>query len=219
MMTSTALLLSIVISACSVSLVAANYQDGEFVPSARRAQFHGVRTTWHDLLGRHCPRFGQDRVVAVPLPYPKGHHASDDYKISFSFDHDRLVTHWLRIIGKHAPAAPLVDIELTQRADILTSAKAKVLPVPKYYLRQHQQLLNEFQNSTHWPKHLLVQYHWRHNDALNVNAALYVLFGIGILTSAVMAVNVIVNYQQKLSEFLAHLATESSQAGNVQKAE
>lgn len=41
----------------------------------------------------------------------------------------------------------------------------------------------------------------------------------GILTSAVMAVNVIVNYQQKLSEFLAQLATESSQAGNVQKAE
>lgn len=23
-----------------------------------------VRTTWHDLLGRHCPRFGQDRVVS-----------------------------------------------------------------------------------------------------------------------------------------------------------
>ncbi|DBB10373.1 TPA: hypothetical protein ACH3X3_001930 [Trebouxia sp. C0006] len=41
----------------------------------------------------------------------------------------------------------------------------------------------------------------------------------GILTSAVMAVNVIVNYQQKLSEFLANLAAESSQAGNVQKAE
>ena len=39
---------------------------------------------------------------------------------------DRLVTHWLRVIGKHAPAAPLVDIELTQRADVLLSAKAKV---------------------------------------------------------------------------------------------
>ncbi len=38
---------------------------------------------------------------------------------------DRLVTHWLRIIGKHAPAAPLIDIELTQRADVLASAKAK----------------------------------------------------------------------------------------------
>lgn len=55
----------------------------------------------------------------------------------------------------------------------------QVLPVPKYYLWQHQQLLNEFQNSTRWPKHLLVRYHWKHNDALNVNAALYVLFGIG----------------------------------------
>lgn len=41
----------------------------------------------------------------------------------------------------------------------------------------------------------------------------------GILTSAVMAVNVIMSYQQKLSEFLAQLSTESSQAGNVQKAE
>lgn len=39
---------------------------------------------------------------------------------------DRLVTHWLRVIGKHAPGAPLVDIELTQRADVLVSAKAKV---------------------------------------------------------------------------------------------
>lgn len=34
-----------------------------------------------------------------------------------------------------------------------------------------------------------------------------------------MAVNVIVNYQQKLSEFLADLASEGGQAGSVQKAE
>ena len=38
---------------------------------------------------------------------------------------DRLPTHWLRVIGKHAPSAPMVDIELNQRADILISAKAK----------------------------------------------------------------------------------------------
>ena len=108
--------------------------------------------------------------VTVPLPHPKGHQASDDFKVSFSFDRkshapatriifetahihlasskvalnsilslsscpthplrnlssdDRLVTHWLRIIGKHAPTAPLIDIELTQRADVLISAKAK----------------------------------------------------------------------------------------------
>ncbi len=55
----------------------------------------------------------------------------------------------------------------------------QVQPVPSYYLRQHQLLLNEFQNSTHWPKHLLVRYHWSHSNALNVNAALYILFGLG----------------------------------------
>lgn len=55
----------------------------------------------------------------------------------------------------------------------------QVLPVPGYYLRQHQALVQEFQNSTYWPKHLLVRYHWTHNSALNVTAALYVLFGLG----------------------------------------
>ena len=39
---------------------------------------------------------------------------------------DRVVTHWLRVIGKHAPAAPMLFIELTQRADVLVSAKARV---------------------------------------------------------------------------------------------
>ncbi|KAL3161947.1 hypothetical protein ABBQ38_009029 [Trebouxia sp. C0009 RCD-2024] len=201
----------ILIIVCCLRLVPANFLEGEFVPTARRAQFHGVRTSWHDLLGRHCPRFGQDRVVAVPLPHPKGQRPSDDYKVSFAFDHDRLVTHWLRVIGKHAPGAPLVDIELTQRADVLVSAKAKVLPVPPFYLQEHSQLIEEFQNSTHWPKHLLVRYHWAHNSALNINAAICVLFGVGILASAVLALNVVVSYQQKLADFLVDLASESGQ--------
>ena len=55
----------------------------------------------------------------------------------------------------------------------------QVQPVPNYYVWQHQQLLTEFQNGTHWPKHLLVRYRWKHSDALNVNAAVYVLFGLG----------------------------------------
>lgn len=42
----------------------------------------------------------------------------------------------------------------------------------------------------------------------------------GILTSAVLAVNVVVNYQQKLSDFLVDLASETRHAGSaVQKVE
>lgn len=59
------------------------------------------------------------------------------------------------------------------------SCALQVLPVPGYYLRKHDLLMQEFQNSTHWPKHLLVRYHWTHSNALNINAALYVLFGAG----------------------------------------
>ena len=51
--------------------------------------------------------------------------------------------------------------------------------MPNFYLQEHSVLLEEFQNSTHWPKHLLVRYHWTHNSALNVNAAMFVLFGVG----------------------------------------
>ena len=28
------------------------------------------RTHWHDLLGRHCPRFGEDHVVRLPTRPP-----------------------------------------------------------------------------------------------------------------------------------------------------
>ena len=86
----TSALSCILISICYFQLASANFLEGEFVPTARRAQFQGVctvmpraqgqfvmtiapdsqlmlqiRTTWHDLLGRHCPRFGQDRVVST----------------------------------------------------------------------------------------------------------------------------------------------------------
>ncbi len=90
-----------------LSGAAANFHEGDFIPSARRAQFGGVcqcqqvhvpsesqwktdaatydhfgavlpdtlmlmqsRTHWHDLLGRHCPRFGEDHVVGLPTCPP-----------------------------------------------------------------------------------------------------------------------------------------------------
>ena len=44
------------------------------------------RTHWHDVLAHHCPKFGVDRLVAVPIPQPIGFLAADDYKVQFSFD-------------------------------------------------------------------------------------------------------------------------------------
>ena len=72
-------------------------------------------------------------------------------------------------------------------------ALLQVIPVPNFYLRQHELLLAEFQNSTHWPKHLLVMYRWAHNSALNVNAAMYVLFALGKQPSFVSATSTLLS--------------------------
>ena len=45
-----------------------------------------VRTQWHDLLGRHCARFLEDRVVVMPLPEPTQWAKADSYKLMLSFD-------------------------------------------------------------------------------------------------------------------------------------
>ena len=77
----------------------ADFHRGDIVPSSRRAQFHGSRTQWHDLLARHCPRFAVDSVVAVPIPKPLSFRPTDAYKIMLAFDHDRHLTEWLPLIS------------------------------------------------------------------------------------------------------------------------
>ena len=47
------------------------------------------------------------------------------------------------------------------------------------YVRDHQQILREFQNATIWPKHLLVHYTWKHTNPINVNLGLYLVLILG----------------------------------------
>jgi len=55
----------------------------------------------------------------------------------------------------------------------------QVVPVNSEYLKEHHQLLREFANATLWPKHLLVHYTWKHNNPINTNAGLYLIFILG----------------------------------------
>ena len=55
----------------------------------------------------------------------------------------------------------------------------QVVPVNQEYIREHHQILREFQNATLWPKHLLVHYTWKHTNPINVNWGLYFVFAIG----------------------------------------
>ena len=54
----------------------------------------------------------------------------------------------------------------------------QVRQVPQAYLYAHHQLLDEFRNATHWPKHLLVQYSWQVEQEVDALSGLYVVFAI-----------------------------------------
>lgn len=92
------------------------FRTGEFVPTARRVQYHGTRSRWVDLASRHCPRFGSDGLLAIPLPAPivpptkKQQRKKDGgdsssppallhgtYKVQFAFDGERVLTPWLTV--------------------------------------------------------------------------------------------------------------------------
>ena len=61
------------------------------LPSADVRKLRGAvgvqtRTQWHDLIGRHCPRFAMDRTVVMPLPRPVGFLGEEEYKLALSFE-------------------------------------------------------------------------------------------------------------------------------------
>ncbi|KAK9836933.1 hypothetical protein WJX81_000603 [Elliptochloris bilobata] len=178
-------------------------------PTSRRAQFHGVRTTWHDLLGRNCPRFGIDTLTVIQLPHPKAFGQADAYKVQLAFDGDRVLTPWLKLIGKGAPDVPLLDVALMRSGAALASASAKAVNLPDAYLYDHHALAEEFRNATAWPKHLLVQYRWQHAPGVDATAALYLAMAAGLGAFLATAAGVLASYDSKLRAFVADLAGEN----------
>lgn len=186
-----------------VGLAKADFQEGEYIPTSRRAQYQAKRTHWHDLLGRHCPRFGLDKVVAVPLPKPvdfKPQGGTFEYKLSLSFNGDRFHTPWLSVIGKKINAVPMIEVDLVRSGSQLRSVRAKVVPAPGTIGDTHKQLLEEFGNIELWPKHLLIQYKWTSVDEIDVDRGLYMLFGGSLLLTTIASLSVVNSYQAKLAQ-------------------
>ena len=153
----------------------ANFHAGDFVQISRRGQFRHQRTTWHDLQGRHCPRFGVDTRVAIPVHKPKEYDELDEYKMQFSLDHGRLFSAWVTILAKPgAPGAgidlfhahrltdealiPYIHVQLWKREDTLLKMRVDGRRLPEAYMREHPEIVAEYKNRDHWPKHVLVTY-------------------------------------------------------------
>jgi hypothetical protein len=105
----------------------------------------------------HCPKFGATTVVALPLLKPKDFESRDDYRLQLGFDNERLVTSWLQIIGRRAPPAPMIAVELVRSGDALVGVTAKVQAMPSWDT-QAEKVQKEFADPTIWPKHLPVSH-------------------------------------------------------------
>ena len=154
----------------------ANFHAGDFVQMSRRGQFRQQRTTWHDLQGRHCPRFNVDTRVAIPIHKPKDYDELDEYKMQLSLDHGRLFSAWVTILAKpDAPGAgidlfhahrltddvliPYVHVQLWKREDTLLKMRVDSRRLPEAYMKEHPEIVAEYRNRDQWPKHVLVTYH------------------------------------------------------------
>ncbi|KAK9826276.1 hypothetical protein WJX74_005195 [Apatococcus lobatus] len=129
------------------------------------------------------------------------------------------MTHWTTIIGKRAPPAPLLDIELTHMDAHLIRAKAQVLHLPREYQRSHGLVVSEFQNASHWPKHLLVRYRWDERSSINDSLPLYISFLFGFLMAAVVilpwpSVSPQRRSNGKQQEHRPHLVTSGDEANH-----
>jgi len=197
--------------------VAQAYQVGDPVPVARRGQFHGQQTSWLDQLGRHCPHFGIDSEVVMPIPKPTGYSEAETYKIAFQFGREKYLTPWLLVVGRRE--VPLLDVTLRHSGGDLEGATVKVLSMPPNYLKEHESLKQEFFNANEWPKHILVRYTWVERSEIDVAGGLYVLFGSGFVLFLVTALYILQSAKEKIARFLKENVVETSMVGEVPKAD
>eukprot|EP00897_Mesotaenium_endlicherianum_P005675 jgi/Mesen1/5135/ME000255S04102 len=189
------------------------YNHGDFVPMARKGQFHGMRTHWHDVLGRHCPRYGINREAVIPVPRPVGFTKDDSYKLSLSFGRERYTTPWLFVVSSKKLEVPLIDVAL------LRGVRAKVIPMSPDYMERHKEMVEQFYNATHWPKNVLVRYTWVEHTEVDVTTGLFVLFGSAVALTTTIAIYILQSSKDKLAKFVNEQVVVSGPAGEVAKIE
>lgn len=172
------------------------------------------RSNWHDVLGMHCPKFGEDRLVALPIPKPIDFENKDEYKIQLSFDSNRITTPWLRIIGNKAQDAPYLEIELIRSGDAVIGVSTKVNSVPKSDPK-YREIEEEFKDPNRWPKHLLVQYSWQSKHEVDSGRGLSVILSVGLVWSLFVILTAWIKHRKQINKFLRDIdESQGSMAGS-----
>lgn len=147
--------------------------------------------------------------MALQLPLPIGFASTDEYKMQLSFDGEQHITPWLQLIGRGAPSAPYVEVNLVRSGDALRSVTAAVYAIAPEDQADHRMLVEEFRNASHWPKHLLVSYSWTSRHEVDAQRGLLVLFVAGASAALLATLSAARTHRSKLKQFLADMAREN----------
>jgi hypothetical protein len=173
-------------------------------------------TQWHDVLGAQCPQFGARRAAALTLPAPAGFAAGDEYRLQLALDGGRVVTPWLRVLGRGAPARPALHVELVRSGDALVAARAAVVALPAgEAARLGATAAAEFADEGAWPKQLPVFYTWRARHETDAAAGLAIVFAAAIAATAAAALGVWRAHRRHLRRFVEDVAGEPAAAAST----
>ncbi|KAA0044220.1 hypothetical protein IC582_009686 [Cucumis melo] len=206
-------ILSLLLSLLSLVPISLAYRPGDIVPMSKMGQYHSSRTVWHDMIGRHCPIFGVNREVLVPIPKPVGYTGADPYKISFQVGKEKFLVPWLLVINRKSAEVPMIDVHLRYSGSDLHGVTAKVVDMPHIYTDTHPHITKQFWDQQHWPKHILVRYTWEEQSEIDVTSGLYVLFGSGLTLSFILSIYILQSSKDKLARFVRETVVESSIPG------
>jgi len=139
-------------------------------------------------------------------------HTTDDYKIQFSFNGDRVITSWLQLIGRRAPEAPALIINLVRSGDALVSSTARIEPLKRTDLH-YEKVKKDFSDPNLWPKHIPVYYKWTARHEVDTHRGLIVLFAFCAVAMLVAAFSVAQTYNKQLRQFVEEVTAERSRFG------
>ncbi|CAL9170762.1 uncharacterized protein LOC135648959 [Musa acuminata AAA Group] len=204
---------------CFLPSISLAYRPGDIVPMSKAGQYHASRTSWHDVIGRHCPIFAVNREVLIPISKPTGFTGADPYKISFQVGHEKFYVPWLYVINRKSSEVPLIDFHLRYSGNDLHGVTAKVIDMPHHYIEVHPDIRKHFWDPQNWPKYVLVRYTWEEQSEIDVAGGFYVLFGSGLAVSFILAIYVLQSSKEKLTRFVRENVAETSMPGGVAKVE
>lgn len=144
------------------------YRHGEIVPMLQRVQYKGYRTKWSEMLGDNSPRFGMEHTVALnPVgQVVKSSELDDQFKISFSFDHDKHLIPWLTVTDGQGQFLNFVHITFVHSGNYLTNIK--------WQTEYHEEARGQR------PEHVYIRYRWEGYVETDSTLGFNVLAVIGV---------------------------------------